>query len=273
MPILKKIYVEITNVCNLRCDFCPPVARPPGFLSRERFGLILGKLAGKARILYFHVKGEPLLHPELGVFIDMAGDAGFEVHITTNGSLLPERIDELRGRSALRRVNISLHSIASVPETSRESTRLAILEAAEILAREDSIRVVSLRQWDSSAPDGNLVRLGAKINFHPAQRFVWPRLPDAAAGPGAAAEPEAAADFGAKGFCLALRDQAGILLDGTVVPCCLDAEGGIPLGSIYGSGWDEIMASARARALYRGFSERKIVEPLCRTCGFRTRFA
>ncbi len=281
MPILKKIYVEITNVCNLRCDFCPPVGRPPGFLSRESFGVVLGKLAGKARILYFHIKGEPLLHPELGVFIDMAGEAGFEVHITTNGSLLTERIDELRGRPALRRVNISLHSLGSVPEASRESTRLAILEAAELLALEDSIRVVSLRQWDSSAPDKNLVRLGAKINFHPAERFVWPRLPDAlkpsrpaaTAQPGIAGQPGIAADFGGSGFCLALRDQAGILLDGTVVPCCLDAEGGIPLGSIYESGWDEIMASARARALYKGFSERKVVEPLCRTCGFRTRFA
>ena len=32
---LKKVYLEITNVCNLRCDFCPGTRRPQGFLSPE----------------------------------------------------------------------------------------------------------------------------------------------------------------------------------------------------------------------------------------------
>ncbi len=259
MPALKKVYVEITNVCNLRCEFCPPVLRPRGFLSRERFGIILGKLSGRTKILYFHIKGEPLLHPGLGSFLDMAREAGFAVHLTTNGILLSERLDALLARPALERVNISLHSLAGLPEQERKDAVGGIFASIDILAREPSIKVLSLRQWDSSIADKNLVRLGPKLNFHPAERFVWPELPGTV-------------DFGGTGFCYALRDQAGILLDGSVVPCCLDAEGRITLGNIYESDWDEIVASPRARALYKGFSERRVVERLCRTCGFRTRF-
>ena len=293
MPVLKKVYVEITNVCNLRCDFCPPVERPRGFLSREDFRAILAKLSGKARILYFHIKGEPLLHPELGDFIDMAGLAGFAVHITTNGTLLAEKLGALRGRPALERVNISLHSLASLPESEREAAKRDILASAELLGREPSVKVVSLRQWDSSNADKNLVRLSPTISFHPAERFIWPHLPartenraatgtvetgdastsTSAPGTSASGDVETSArDFGERGFCLALRDQAGILLDGTVVPCCLDAEGHIALGNIRDSAWDDIISSPRARDLYRGFSERRVVEALCRTCGFRTRF-
>ena len=33
--MLKRVYVEITNICNLRCDFCPGTRREGRFLSAE----------------------------------------------------------------------------------------------------------------------------------------------------------------------------------------------------------------------------------------------
>ena len=44
MRQLKKAYLEITNVCNLSCDFCPGTRREPGFLSPENFQLLAGRL-------------------------------------------------------------------------------------------------------------------------------------------------------------------------------------------------------------------------------------
>ena len=74
------------------------------------------------------------------------------------------------------------------------------------------------------------------------------------------------------GFCYGLRDQIGILCDGTVVPCCLDHNGDIPLGNLFEQELREILESPRARAVYEGFSGRKVVEPLCKRCGYATRF-
>ena len=70
-----------------------------------------------------------------------------------------------------------------------------------------------------------------------------------------------------------LRDQIGILCDGTVVPCCLDAEGSIALGNIFRQSLDEILNSERAKALYRGFSNRAPAEELCLRCGYAERFS
>lgn len=286
---MRKLYAEITNVCNLRCSFCPPSARTGKFISADRFRTLLERVRGKTELLYFHLKGEPLLHPELGTLLDLAGEAGFSVAITTNGTPLPRRAEELIGKRALRRLNVSLHALPETADGSDAAGLLdSILAAVELLRNADggraALQTVSLRLWNrtDAAETGPIasgierrfgleagallsrldgargVLLRSGLSVHPAERFEWPRL----GGP----------DRGGRGFCRGLRDQAGILVDGTVVPCCLDGEGDVPLGNIYESTWEEIMASPRARALRDGFSERRVVEPLCRACGYRERF-
>ena len=63
-----------------------------------------------------------------------------------------------------------------------------------------------------------------------------------------------------------------MLCDGTVVPCCLDHEGDIPLGNLFTQSLEEILSSPRAQAIYEGFSGRRVVEELCRKCGYARRF-
>ena len=76
-----------------------------------------------------------------------------------------------------------------------------------------------------------------------------------------------------EGFCYGLRDQVGILVDGTVVPCCLDSEGTIELGNIFKQPLSDIIASERATAIYEGFSNRMAKEELCQKCGYAGRFS
>lgn len=312
MRRLDKIYLEITNSCNLSCAFCPATSRTPEFMSVERFSLILEKIKGCADALYFHLKGEPLLHPELPHLLDIADAAGFPVILTTNGTLLEERVGELEGRSNLVRLNVSLQSLACFPEserlkkidgilaaidrlttTRRDATRLnARLGAATGGAAEGSVAspfLASLRLWTRDAAEDaefacraienhfslspgsvsgallspaagrkNGAVLKPGIAVHAADTFEWPSL--------------SAPDYGARGFCRGLRDQAGILVDGTVVPCCLDGDGILSLGNIFDASWREIIEGPRARAIYKAFSDRIISEPLCRRCGYRTRF-
>jgi radical SAM protein with 4Fe4S-binding SPASM domain len=289
MKPLEKIYLEITNECNLACPFCPPHTREAAFMSREDFTTILAKIRGKSKFLYFHVKGEPLLHPDLGEFTDLAGESGFAVNLTTNGSLLASRANELYGKVHLARLNVSLQSLASIPKERRADELASTLAAADEIRKANLATnpdfLVSYRIWTLDDEEITRMVLSAIASFyrveetalratlakkngavitrgaalHTAETFDWPDTKGA--------------DYGTAGFCRGLRDQAGILVDGTVVPCCLDGNGEINLGNILREGWDEIMQSQRARDLFQGFSDRHAIEPLCQHCGYRTRFS
>ena len=63
--MIKKVYFEITNVCNLSCSFCPKTKRKKRFVSLSEFEEVAKKLEGKTEYLYLHLMGEPTLHPEL----------------------------------------------------------------------------------------------------------------------------------------------------------------------------------------------------------------
>ena len=91
MKRFKKVYLEISNLCNLRCRFCPGTRRSPGRLDEEGFRTLIGKLRPWTDYLYFHLMGEPLCHPELERFLNLAGEADFKVILTTNGTLLPRQ--------------------------------------------------------------------------------------------------------------------------------------------------------------------------------------
>lgn len=104
--MLKKVYIEITNSCNLCCDFCIQNKRNKKFMTEDEFSKILTKLKNYTKYLYFHILGEPLLHPNVKGFVNIATSNDFHVNITTNGYLI-EKIQDVSG---LRQLNISLHS-------------------------------------------------------------------------------------------------------------------------------------------------------------------
>ncbi len=278
--MLKRAYVEITNRCNLRCSFCPGTRRPPEDLSPERFLLLARKLRRHVSYLYLHVMGEPLLHPALEQILAIAGGLGFRVCLTTNGTLLSSGGPVLLSAPALHKVSISLHAMEGNGAGSLEGYLSQAWDFAGAAASRGCI--CALRLWNIGGADrrnGEILDfLSRRLGTHPlslpqprpgswrlmervyleqAERFDWPEL----------SAPERDTRF-----CLALRDQVAVLVDGTVAPCCLDHEGDIPLGNLFSQSLDEILAGPRARALYDGFSQGVPAEPLCRRCGFATRF-
>lgn len=277
MARFAKIYLEISNRCNLRCAFCPGTKRPVRSMTEAEFSALLPKLRPYTDFLYFHLMGEPLCHPLLGRFLALAGEAGFRVILTTNGTLLPQRQDLLLASPALHKVNVSLHAF--------EANDLAVpfdiyLRGCTDFGRAAAGRVlVTYRLWNGGGADrrnGEIlaalerafprpwveerrgVRLGERVYLEYGEKFDWPDL--------------AAPDGGKRVFCYGLRDQLGILCDGTVVPCCLDHEGDLALGNLFEQELPEILDSPRARTIYEGFSRRQAAEPLCRRCGYASRF-
>ena len=103
----KRVYIEITNVCNLSCSFCLPHHRESRFMSFEEFDFILKQIKPFTNYIYLHVKGEPLLHPDVDKFIEHAHNLGFYINLTTNATLLHKHLDITK---FLRQINVSLHA-------------------------------------------------------------------------------------------------------------------------------------------------------------------
>ena len=91
----KKIYIEITNNCNLNCSFCPKTKRTKEYMSIENYEEILKKINNYTDYIYLHVKGEPLLHPKIIDIIKLSEKYNLKVNLTTNGSLFPKYAKEL----------------------------------------------------------------------------------------------------------------------------------------------------------------------------------
>ena len=273
----RKVYLEISNICNLICRFCPGTKRPKKALTEEEITLLLPKIRPYTDYLYFHLMGEPLLHKHLARFLELAGEHGFKVILTTNGTLLSKQQAMLLNAPALHKVNISLHAFEAndlaVPFRDYLAGCFEFGKAAE------GKKLISYRLWNQGGQDEKNdeilatmkeffpepwveerrgPRIGQRIYLEYGDKFDWPDL--------------SAADGGDGVFCHGLRDQLGILCDGTVVPCCLDHEGDIALGNLFTQSMDEILNSPRAKAIYEGFSQRKAAEELCRKCGYARRF-
>lgn len=278
MKRFQKVYLEISNLCNLHCRFCPGTRRAPGRLSEEEFCQILTKLRPYTNYLYFHLMGEPLCHPELARFLQLSQSFGFRVILTTNGTLLNRQREVLMNAPALHKVNISLHAFEAndldVPFSEYLDGCFSFGRAAQ------GQPLVVYRLWNQGGADRkNLeiltamakvfprpwvterrgTRIGHRVYLEYGEKFDWPDL--------------CAEDGGNELFCYGLRDQIGVLCDGTVVPCCLDHEGDIALGNLLQQSMEEILSAPRTLALYNGFSRREAVEPLCRRCGYARRFS
>jgi radical SAM protein with 4Fe4S-binding SPASM domain len=286
--IFQKVHVEISNVCNLQCSFCPEVVREKGFMSPDLFRRVLEQVAPHAEQVAFHLMGDPLVHPKLEELVRIAGKAGTKIFFVTNGVLLREEKAELLLRPAFRQVNFSLHSFPdNYPgkDPTRYLERIFAFTERALLERPDLY--VNYRLWNLADPRGagtqnreilarvedrfgwkleggvdvrrkknRLVR--GRLFLHFDTEFTWPSLELPV--------------LGERGTCYGLSSHFGVLVDGTVVPCCLDKEGAIPLGNLRERSLTEILEGPRAQAMLRGFRERRLVEELCRKCQYIERF-
>lgn len=273
-----KAFLEITNVCNLACSFCHGTKREPHFMTVDEFKKASSEIRPFADYLYFHLMGEPLLHPDIGTFLGIAGDLGFKVILTTNGTLLSSVADILLSSPALFKVSISLHSYEANKVC--ESLDSYLSDCFDFCKKASKKGIISvLRLWNiggleslnneiiakmHSAFDSGTTKewqeiysgykIEEKLFLEWGNLFEWPDIDGE--------------DIGENHNCYGLRDQVGVLCDGTVVPCCLDADGAINLGNIFETPLSDILNSERAKKLRQSFIDRKVTEGLCRRCGY-----
>ncbi len=279
--MIDRCYIEITNTCNLNCDFCPKHHRKKRQLTAEEFDLLTDKIRGKVSFLYFHLMGEPLLHSLLPQFITLAREKGFKTVLTSNGTLLNRAMGLLD--TLPHKVQLSLHSHESnergeldsyMDEVMRFSTEAAkrgtciVLrlwnQGGRDLENEEVMRLIEKyvpKPWKERS-DG--FRLCNNLYLEFDRKFSWP---DAKGNSGSQEnDGENGSHVKKQLFCKALLKQIGVLADGSLVPCCLDHDGDVVLGNLFCQSLEEILASPRAQALMEGFKHHTATETLCRNC-------
>lgn len=264
---LKKIYLEITNGCNLNCDFCIRNSRKITNISKDNYKYIINKIKDKTNELYLHVLGEPLMHNDINYFIDYATELGLLVNITTNGYL----INNIKDNHNIHRLNISLHSynrkynieidnylnnIFNVIDNIRDKTFISLRlwvkgnntkYILDYINKRYNINITELKNNTKTKITNNLII----DTFH---EFIWPDLNNNY--------------YSEVGTCKGLIDHIGILSDGRIIPCCLDSKGIITLGNIYEDNLDEIFKSDRVVNMINGFKKNYKCEELCKHCSF-----
>ena len=272
----RKVYIEITNACNLTCSFCSKTQRSIHSMTCSEFEKVISQVQKFTKVIYLHVKGEPLLHPQLDEILEICDAHGMRVNITTNGTLLPGKAEILKKHACVKKLNVSLHC-----EHHQENYLTHVFESIDQL---DSVYVMyriwtldgfEMNEQAQEIIEGlqeyyhleanlaekmiqeNHVQITDRIYLDKENEFIWPDLKNPV--------------FNTQGYCFALKTHIAILSDGTVVPCCLDGEGVIRLGNVFEQDLAEILAGNRAQALKKSFQDRKPCEELCQKCGFMER--
>ncbi len=283
-----KVNIEISNICNLQCSFCPEVVREKKMMAPEVFARIIPELVPLTDQVCLHLMGDPLVHPNLAEFVRIASESAMPIFLVTNGTLLREKAAELLLDPIIRQVNFSLHSFPdNFPDTDPTAYLERIFTFTESAFERRPDLYVNFRLWNLQETRGTgaqnremLARVGKRFGveispeidvtkqkslklknrlyLHFDTEFIWPSLDLPV--------------LGERGTCHGLSNHFGILADGTVVPCCLDKEAAIPLGRVPEQSVLEVIDSPRAQAILRGFRERKLVEELCRKCQYIERF-
>lgn len=283
-----KVNVEISNICNLQCSFCPEVKRKKQVMSVELFEKVAQQISGLTDLVCLHLMGDPLVHPNLQQLIDICKKHQLPIFLVTNAVLLNTKNVELLLDPQFYQVNFSLHSYPdNYPDKNPDAYLNKIFAYTSRALKERPELYINYRLWNLDAPNGknhNNIYMLKKIEEY----FAWqaPQHVDVRLSKGIKIQGRLYSHFdteftwpsmdlpliGEAGTCYGLRNHFGVLADGTVVPCCLDSQGVIPLGNVEEASIEEILSGERATQMLQGFRQRKLVEDLCKRCNYIERF-
>lgn len=273
----KKIYIEITNRCNLNCSFCGKNKRDYRDMSLLEFELVINKIKRYTDYIYLHVKGEPLLYDNLDSLLSICDNTNIKVNITTNGVFLKEKLSVLMNHFCIRQINISLHS-----ENNKKNYFLDVFSSGKILSTKMfiSYRIWDLKEYKLNKKSTEIVnkiiefynlspvivdklyndkniKIASNTFVNKENIFTWPDVDN---------------DILVDGFCYGLKTHIAILSNGDIVPCCLDANGEIKLGNIFEDSLDDVLNGDIYKSLLKSFKDNKAIHPLCKSCNFKNRF-
>jgi len=283
--MFKKIYLEISNICNVQCSFCPVVEKDKKVMNVEEFEATLKEVAPRAEIVCLHLLGEPLAHPKFSEILEVCERYNTQIDLTTNGILIRRHQERILDSRCVRQVNFSIQAFKdNFPDRDLAPYLLPLFEFAQSAHELRPELYINFRLWNQQSNDSDneevfqkieshfniainrKVETGAikskriwnRLYLHFDSRFEWPSF--------------SLPHQGTRGRCYGTVNHIGIHADGTVVPCCLDKNGAINLGNVKEQSLLDILNSERFVKMRDGFLNGVLVETFCQHCSFITRF-
>ena len=271
-----KIYVEITNKCNLHCSFCSIDNLPKKEMTIDEFRMVIDKIKDYTDNVCLHVKGEPLLHSSLDEILTICNDNKINIRLTTNGTLLKNKVDILL-KHEIKQINISLHSENDYPnyfidvfnagdKLSQKTTviyRLWALPSMTLNTLSTNIvnKIINHYSLSTNIVDKIMseknIKIQKNIYIDKDYEYEWPKITDKKSN---------------NGTCLGTKTHIAILSNGNVTPCCLDSGGKITFGNIFKDSLSDIVNSDNFKKINEGFKKNQVISPLCQSCTYRNRF-
>lgn len=268
---MKRIYLEITNSCNLNCKFCTN-KKGTNFLSLDKFKEYIPQIKEYTNYIYLHVLGEPLLHKDINSFLDILDEYNMNLQLVTNGLLLDKHLDILNHK-CLRKLSISIHSINNL------NINDDYFKTIDYIIENNNDKYIELRFYDYDNLDNriksylndlkqryglketgknNSYKLKDNVYIFTTDLFKWPNINDEYTG-----------DIGK---CHGLKDQLAILCNGDVTSCCLDTSGINKLGNLNEKSLSQILNSDLYINSLNDLNNNKLSLPLCQHCTYHYRF-
>ena len=279
-----RIYIELTNVCGLKCSFCPTKNLPNKTMSLDFFESIIKQAKNYTKEIACHVVGDPFTLPNLNEYLDIIDKYGLKALLTTSGYYMKKQLNSTLFHPCVKQINISLNAFnkndSSITFEQYIEPIITLCKAKEKEAKEIFI---NLRMWnlDSKLSEDSYnqevftkleesfgvkieyknpkesVRLAYKTLLHFDTYFQWPSLANPIYG---------------HGTCQGLSSHIGILANGDVVPCCLDSEAVMKLGNLTKQSLFDILNGKRAKSIKEGFAQNICSEEMCLKCSYKDRF-
>ncbi|PAF53142.1 hypothetical protein BKH42_07595 [Helicobacter sp. 13S00482-2] len=271
----KKIYIELSDICGLNCSFCPTPKNTRKIMDVDLFEKACSQSAKLTQIITFHLLGDPCMLKNLREYLNIALSYSLGVDLVTSGVYLHKDQFDILTLPPVHQLSISLNAGFDEKNQARIPANYLknIFDLCHYKILQDTPSFINLRLQDTSLKilswlkdailsefkikDDNSCfrfRLGKKVFLNITKTFQWPTLKDAS-------------DVKDK-YCHGLISQIGILSNGLVVPCCIDARGHIGLGNLKDSNILNIINSPRALKIQEGFIKGEAVEDLCKTCTY-----
>jgi len=279
-----KIYVELTNICGLECDFCPTKTTQTQTMNLNFFKTVLRQIKNYTNTITYHIFGDPLVLNNLKEYLDLTQKYSLKVEIITTGYYLNNFDLKLFLHPAIRQINFSLNSF------DKNDMKMSLKEYLNPMIKLSKLKIqkkkdffINFRLWNLKSKTtinnfNNQVfkilskefdidiqnidttksfRLENKILIDFDNYFIWPSLNST---------------HDTNGTCYGLKSHFGILSSGIVVPCCLDSFGIINLGNLSNETLEDILNKQKTQNIIQGFKKNIAVEELCKKCSFKDRF-
>ena len=283
-----RIYIELTNVCGLRCSFCPTKELPNTTMDLAFFESVVKEAKGFTKEIACHVVGDPLTLPNLEQYLDIIHKYKMKAMLTTSGYFMKKHSHETLFHPAVKQINVSLNAFnKNDTSISFEQYMKPILNLCHEKVKQEKELFINLRMWNLDEvmseerfntelfdvlekefsvtlelnnldpKEKKSIRLDNKVLLHFDNYFEWPSLKNKNYG---------------HGTCQGLDSHIGILANGDVIPCCLDNDAVMKLGNVKEDSLKEIVYGKRATEMREGFKVGHCSEEMCLRCSYKSRF-